>query len=220
MLVKICGTTTEEDALLSIALGADALGFIFAPSPRQVLPRIVGDIVKRLPAGILTIGVFRDEAPQRIVDVATNAGLRGVQLHGHEGPEETKWIRQRVPFVIKALTAGHPDIATAQKYGADAILLDNAKPGSGQVFDWKLAEGAAPGTRVMIAGGLTPENVSEAIAQARPWGVDAVTGVEREPGKKDPRKLRAFIAAAKSTQVPAFESSTDAPYDWEDETKW
>ena len=219
MFVKICGTTSEEDALLAVAMGADAVGFIFAPSTRQVSVGMVTDIVKRLPPEILTVGVFRDEAPQRVVDIVNTTGLRGAQLHGHEPAEQCAWIRERVPVVIRAFHAGDPAVRRASEHGADAVMIDSPSPGSGQVFDWSLAEEVPSDVRLILAGGLTPENVAEAIGQVRPWGVDVATGVEREPGRKDPRRLRAFIAAAKAADPGVYEGSDDAPFDWEDWTR-
>jgi phosphoribosylanthranilate isomerase len=217
MFVKVCGTTSEEDALLAVALGADAVGFIFAPSPRQVAPSVAGDIAKRLPREVLTIGVFRDESPERVVEIVNGLGLKGAQLHGVESAKASRWVRARVPFTIKAFAAGSSSITNASDYGADVVMLDAPFPGSGQVFDWRLAEGVPEGARFLLAGGLNPENVADAIAQVRPWGVDAVTGVEAEPGRKDPRKLRAFIAAAKAAATPAYEGEGDGPYDWQEE---
>lgn len=199
MIVKICGTTSEEDALLAVALGADAVGFIFAPSPRQMAPHAVADIVKRLPREVLTVGVFRDESPARVVEVVNATGLRGAQLHGHETPEQARFVRERVPFLIQAFPAGDRSVARAAEFGADVVMLDSASPGSGEVFDWALAE-VPDGIRLMLAGGLRPENVAEAVAQVRPWGVDVATGVESSPGRKDPRKLRAFVLAARASE--------------------
>src|SRR5215213_1442618 len=99
MFVKICGTTSEEDALLAVAMGADAIGFVFAPSPRQVRPNLVADIIKRLPPQVMTVGVFRDEFPERVVEIVNSIGLRAAQLHGHESAEQASWIRERVPFL-------------------------------------------------------------------------------------------------------------------------
>ena len=219
MFVKICGTTSEEDALLAVAMGADAVGFIFAPSPRQIHPELARDIAKRLPPEILTVGVFRDEHPERVVDIVNTARLKAAQLHGHETAEQTQWVRERVRNVIKAFPAGAAAIRSALDYRADAILIDAPSPGSGQVFDWKLVDGAPPGARVLLAGGLDETNVADAIAQARPWGVDCCTGVEAEPGRKDARKLRAFVAAAKGAAPKQYESDREAPYDWQDDPK-
>ena len=110
MFVKICGITSEEDALLAIAMGADAVGFVFAPSSRQLAPGRAADIVKRLPPEILTVGVFRDEAPERVVDIVQHAGLAAAQLHGHESAEDTRFIRERIPVVIKAFPGGDPEL--------------------------------------------------------------------------------------------------------------
>ncbi len=217
MFVKICGTTSEEDALLAVAMGADAVGFIFAPSPRQVAPAVAADIAKRLPPEVVTVGVFRDHSPQRIVEIMEASGLRAAQLHGREKPEEAAWVRRRVRMVIKAFVAGNAQVANAKAYGADAILLDAPNPGTGQVFDWRLAEGVPPGQRLLLAGGLTPENVTDAITQVNPWGVDVVSGVEATPGKKDPRRLRAFVAAAKAAARPAYEAEGNGPYDWQED---
>lgn len=217
MFVKVCGTTSEEDALLAVAMGADAIGFVFAPSARQIAPSLAADIAKRLPPEVLTVGVFRDQSPQRVVEVMEAAGLRAAQLHGRETPEQVVWIRRRVRTVIKAFAAGDRGIADAASYGADILLLDAATPGSGQVFDWRLAEDVPSGQRLLLAGGLGPDNVAEAIAKVNPWGVDAVSQLEAAPGKKDPRKLRAFIAAAKGAARPAYQGEGSGPYDWQED---
>ena len=217
MFVKICGITSEEDALLAVAMGADALGFVFAPSTRQIAPQRAADIVKRLPAEIVTVGVFRDETRQRVVDVAHGARLRAVQIHGHEPSADSHWIRQRVPLLIKAFSAGDPQLERVDEYAADAVHIDSATPGSGQVFDWSLAEGAPSNRRIIVAGGLTPDNVADAIRVLNPWGVDVSTGVESAPGRKDPRKIRAFVEAAKAAEPPPPPEQGDRderPFDW------
>ena len=214
--VKICGTTSEADALLAVAMGADAVGFIFAPSPRQVAAQLVRDIVRRLPPEVLTVGVFRDEAPERVVDVLGSTGLTAAQLHGRETAEQTRWVRQRISVVIKGFAGGDPGIARAADYGADMVLVDSASPGSGKVFDWSLAEDVPAGQRLVLAGGLTPDNVAEAMARVRPFGVDVATGVESKPGHKDARLVRAFVSAAKAAAPPGWEADADAPYDWQD----
>ena len=209
MFIKICGITNEDDALLAVALGADALGFVFAPSRRQVTVETVKDIVKRLPREVMTVGVFRDDQPAHVVDVAARIGLHAVQLHGREPRTEVQWIRERTRFVIQAFAAGDPALASAANSPADVILVDSPDPGSGRVFDWRLAEGAPSGVRVLLAGGLTPHNVADAIALVRPWGVDVSSGVEVAAGSKDPRKLRQFIEAARA----AARDLGDAPLD-------
>lgn len=214
--VKICGTTSEADALLAVAMGADAVGFVFAPSPRQVAAQLVRDIVRRLPPEVLTVGVFRNEAPERVVDVLGSTGLTAAQLHGRETAEQTRWVRERVAVVLKGFAGGDPAIARAADYGADMVLVDSASPGSGKVFDWSLAEDVPSGQRLVLAGGLTPDNVAEAMARVHPFGVDVASGVESQPGHKDARLVRAFISAAKAAAPPGWEADADAPYDWQD----
>ncbi|MGH9186560.1 MAG: phosphoribosylanthranilate isomerase [Acidimicrobiales bacterium] len=218
MFVKICGITSEEDALLAVAMGADAIGFVFAPSPRQISVSVARDIAKRLPPEILTVGVFQDEAPRRVVEVTAAASLRGAQLHGHETPDQAGWVRARVPFVIQAFPAGDPALDRADEWTVDAILVDSPSPGSGQMFDWSLAEGAPMTGRVILAGGLTPDNVAEAIRRVQPWGVDVSSGVEASPGHKDARLVRDFVRNAKQAAPRRYHGDEDhAPYDWQEE---
>ena len=196
MFVKICGITNEEDALLAVALGADALGFMFVSgSPRQVSTADVTAILRRLPATITTFGVFRDERPGRILDVVRATGLRAAQVHG-ASDAEIEDLRGEVPFVIEALHVG-PDFETrAARSPADLVLVDAAYPGSGQTFDWSLLD-RLPKGRMLLAGGLTPANVAEAVRRVRPFGVDVASGVEASPGRKDPEKVRRFVDAAR-----------------------
>ena len=203
MFVKICGITNESDALLAVAMGADAVGFIFAPSPRQIAPQIARDIARRLPPEILTVGVFRDESAQRVVEIINTMGLRGAQLHGRESPAEARWVAQRVPFTIKAFSAGDHLIEKVSEYPVSAIMLDSAEPGSGQVFDWSRAAALPVDTRLIVAGGLTPDNVGAAIESVNPWGVDVSSGVESSPGRKDAVRVRHFINNAKAYEDPA-----------------
>jgi phosphoribosylanthranilate isomerase len=237
LFVKICGVTSEADALLAVGMGASAVGFMFAPSPRQMAPAAVADIVKRLPYEIVTVGVFRDESRQRVVDIANQIGLGAVQLHGVESIEDTQWIRSRTRWVIKAFPAGHRNIERFPEYGAQTLLIDGANPGSGELFDWRLAEGVVDPTRLMVSGGLRPENVGAAIDHLHPWGVDVSTGVEAYPGVKDPGKLREFITAAHAAAravaasaggavAAAYTGADDggdasdvdsAPFDWQDD---
>ena len=224
MFVKICGITREDDALLAVAMGADAVGFVFAPSRRQVAPALARDIARRLPPEVLTVGVFRDEAPGRVVVIVNSSGLKAAQLHGHESTEDVAFVAERVPWVIKAFGANDSARARADRFGATAVLLDAVEPGSGQTFDWNLAarhRREHPSQRLLLAGGLTPDNVAEAIATVRPWGVDVSTGVEAEhggPGVKDARRVMAFVERAKAAGADLPED-LDAdlppmPYDW------
>ena len=222
MWVKIEGITSEEDALLAVAMGADALGFVFAPSPRQMAPNRVRDILTRLPPEILTIGVFRDQTPSEVVRIVHSTGLKAAQLHGRETPEVTRAVRQQVGLVIRGLPAGDPALEHWDEFGADALVLDAPRPGSGEVFDWSLADGVPLNRKVILAGGLTPENVADGIRAVRPWGVDVATGVESSPGRKDPVKLRRFIQAARDAapEDEYVDRSGKAIYDWEAETGW
>jgi len=228
VLVKICGITSEPDALLAVGLGADAIGFVFAPSPRQVAPQAVRRIIERIPPEILTVGVFRNEAPSRVVDIVNGIGLRGAQLHGDETAEDTQWVAARVPFTIKAFPAGHRNIARIDDYGVETVLVDAPSPGSGEVFDWRLAEGVVDPARLIVSGGLHAGNVADAIAHLHPFGVDVSSGVEAEPGRKDPRKVRAFVMAARAAAgervddeatIGALDDGEEpgGPFDWRED---
>ena len=223
MFVKICGITNEEDGLLAVAMGADAVGFVFAPSTRQIAPAVARDIARRLPPEVLTVGVFRDETPQRVVEIVHTAGLKAAQLHGHEAPGEAAWVRKRVGFVIQAFAAGDRMLEKVHDYQVDAVMIDGVSPGSGKVFDWTLAESLPLDRKVILAGGLTPDNVGEAIERIHPWGVDVSTGVEAAPGRKDAIKVMRFVNAAKAFEEPddAVDPDDDIiepyDYDWEED---
>jgi phosphoribosylanthranilate isomerase len=226
VFVKICGITNEEDALLAVAVGADAVGFVFAPSPRQVSPTRVAEIVRRLPLDIITVGVFRNETPARVISIVNNTGLMAAQLHGFESPAHVKEVKAEVRTVFKAVVAGSESFQTAAIYGADAILVDSEEPGSGDVFDWQMAENGPQGVPLILAGGLTPDNVAAAIAKVQPWGVDVSSGVERSSGVKDPILVRAFVEAARSsehgddTEDSEVHILKEDPYNWEDDSTW
>ena len=206
MFIKICGTTSAEDALLAVSLGADALGFIFAESKRQVDAATVAAIVPQLPTETMAVGVFRNETADRILDVVNATGITGVQLHGHEGPEVARALRDTVPFLVQVFTVDDPRLNDLEDYPIDAVLLDSPTPGSGQSFDWSQIADLPSRRRVILAGGLNPANVADAVKSVRPWGVDAVSGVEAEPGRKDPEALAAFLTAARDA---LSEFSTD-----------
>lgn len=227
MFVKICGITNESDALLAVAVGANAVGFIFAPSPRQVTAQVAGEIARRLPDEILTVGVFRDEATKRVVKMMRQADLKAVQLHGSETPAQVSEIRNAgINIVLKAVVAGSNDLENADRFKADAILVDGVKPGSGEVYDWGLTDNAPVGVRLIVAGGLNPTNVGDAIERIRPWGVDVGSGVEAEPGKKDPNLVRDFVVSAREaygrlgSDHPHARADGDEPYNWQEDTAW
>ncbi len=201
--IKICGITNLEDALLAAELGADALGFIFyAKSPRKVDPEVARAIIAQLPPFVAAVGVFVDEAAAVVRDLAARVGLDWVQLHGQESPEYCRNLGRKV---IKGFRIrDEKSLLELEPYrdAVQAFLLDTYKKGqvggTGEVFDWHLALEAQKYGRIILAGGLDADNVAQAIATARPAAVDAASGTEAAPGKKDPAKLRAFFIAAVS----------------------
>jgi phosphoribosylanthranilate isomerase len=222
IFVKICGITNVDDALLAVAMGADALGFVFAAgSTRQVTVDQVDDIVKRVPTHIITLGVFRNESPERVVDIVMRAGLTGAQLHGRETPEQCREVASKLKLVVQAFPAGDRALDRTPQYPVEVVLLDNPTPGSGEVFDWSMADGLPDGKRLLLAGGLNPANVGDAIRAVNPWGVDVSSGVEASPGVKDATKVRAFIRNARMAfdALPKKERALtgNGPYDWQEE---
>jgi len=197
--VKICGIRRLEDALLAVRLGADALGFNFWPeSRRYVSPSAVAAIVERLPPFVTSVGVFVNQPEAELRAVAAESGVRVLQLHGDEPPD----LCARLPLpVVKAIAVDQVrTLSRLLSYEVSAFLLDTPSRGfggSGVPFDWSLAEGVSEVAPVILAGGLTPENVAEAIRAVRPYAVDVASGVESAPGEKDPAKLARFIAAAR-----------------------
>jgi phosphoribosylanthranilate isomerase len=212
--IKICGNTSLEDALLAAEAGADAVGFVLAPSPRRVTPAQVAAIVTHLPATLEKIGVFVDAPFEEIEATVRAAGLTGIQLHFNAAPDLPARLRERFGPALRILRVIHFSAESAaeaeaivQDPNVDAVMVDSrtatAVGGTGQSFDWALAsktlfQNAKDRDHIVAAGGLSPENVAEAIATLRPWGIDVVSGVEAAPGRKDPAKVRAFIANAKA----------------------
>jgi phosphoribosylanthranilate isomerase len=217
MFVKICGITNEDDALFAVAMGADAVGFIFAPSTRQVSSQLVYDITRRLPPEVLTVGVFKNEHPSRVIEIANRSGVKAVQLHGRETPEQTMEVARSVRYVIKVFDADSQHLASADRWGTDLVMLDSPGGGSGKVFDWSLAGEVPDGVRLILAGGLDPDNVADAIAAVEPWGVDVASGVEAAPGRKDPTLVRRFISNARAAAPEPYLGPDELPYDWADE---
>jgi phosphoribosylanthranilate isomerase len=201
--VKVCGMTNAEDALAAVELGADALGFVFAPSPRQVTRQQVADIVAKLPPFVCKVGVFVDSSLQEVTETLQSCGLDLAQLHGSESAE---FCQALFPGVIKAFRVKDESVLDLlPRYKAIAYLLDSyhevLKGGTGQSFNWGIARKARQYGRVVLSGGLNPENVRQAITEVRPFAVDVSSGVESRPGVKDHAKLRAFLEAAKSTPL-------------------
>ncbi len=203
--VKICGITGVRDARLAARLGADALGFNFYKgSARYVRPERAGAIIAALPPFVTNVGVFVDEEPAEVVRIARRVGLDAVQLHGEERPSVVHAINgiRR----IKAIRVrDQRDVARCRRYRVEAYLLDAYVPGkpggTGERFNWDLAREASEFGPVILAGGLTPENVAEAIRSARPYAVDVASGVESQPGRKDRALMEAFIRRVKETAL-------------------
>ena len=201
--VKVCGITNAEDALAAAELGADALGFVFAPSPRQVTRQQVADIVAKLPPFVCKVGVFADSSLQEVAETLQFCGLDLAQLHGSETPG---FCQALFPRVIKAFRVKDESVLDLlPRYKASAYLLDSyheaLKGGTGQSFNWEIARKARRYGRIVLSGGLTPENVRQAITEVQPFAIDVSSGVESRPGVKDHAKLRAFLEAAKSTPL-------------------
>lgn len=200
--IKICGITNESDALHAVACGADALGFVFfTGSPRCVDTETVRTIVDQLPADVVKVGLFVNEQPEEVNRCAAASGIDLVQLHGDETPDYCKQIDKPI---IKALRVRDEEsLAGWQDYPAEALLLDAWHPekfgGTGDACDWQLAARLARQTTIILAGGLSPINVAEAVRMVQPRGVDVSSGVEQSPGKKDPEKVRAFIDNARES---------------------
>ncbi len=205
--IKICGITNLEDARAAVAAGADALGFNFySGSRRCISTREARQMIESLPADILSVGVFVNEGePETVARMASEAGISAVQLHGDETPDYC--VQLSGLRIIKALRVGKDfDPACAGAFKAEAILLDafaaHEQGGTGMTFDWSVARRArAFAPKLFLAGGLTPENVAEAIASVEPFAVDVCSGVEFAPGRKDTRRLRAFVEAARASSA-------------------
>jgi phosphoribosylanthranilate isomerase len=204
--VKICGITNWTDAKRAIEGGADLLGFNFYEcSPRYIAPAKARQIVRRLPKGIFAVGVFVNETEQKMLEIARSVGLSYLQLHGDESPAVVLRLERSVR-VIKAIRVRKPfRVRQLNRFKrASAILLDSfdirQRGGTGKTFDWGIALRAKSHGRIFLAGGLTPENVGEAIRAAKPYAVDVCSGVESAPGKKDPKRMRNLMRAVRKTR--------------------
>jgi phosphoribosylanthranilate isomerase len=198
--VKICGITSVDDAIVAVDAGADALGFVFfARSPRNILTEEAAGIIRQLPPLVQTVGLFVNEDADVVNRIADECGLDIVQLHGDETPAYCDGIRRRV---LKAFRVQNlQSLETMGNYRVAGYLLDawkkDAYGGTGHTFDWELAKGAAAHGPLVLAGGLDPGNVAEAVRRVRPYAVDVSSGVESAPGKKDRQKVQEFISRAK-----------------------
>ena len=207
--VKICGITSLEDASLAVRLGVHALGFIFAPSPRQVSPDDVRDIVRGIPPLVQTVGVFVNDAPSRVREIMGFCGLDLAQLHGDESPDDCEAL---TPRVIKALRLkDESSLAAAETYRGKvrAVLLDSymkgRRGGTGTTLDWDLAARALKiGIPVILAGGLNPGNVRMAVSVVRPFAIDVNSGVEERPGRKSPALMDRLMEIVRNLQLGAM----------------
>lgn len=199
--VKVCGITNPGDARFAVEAGADALGLVFAESPRQVSVEQAREVVAALPDGVLKVGVFVNAEPKEVLRIASEVGLDYAQLHGDESPEVVAAVRKGGLKVVKALRVRDAGSLVIEGYEADLFLLDaysaRARGGTGERFDWGLAKSIKGRGNILVSGGLTPENVREAIRFFEPYGVDASSSLEDAPGKKNRERVRRFVSAAK-----------------------
>lgn len=198
--IKICGLTSRVEALATVSAGADALGFVFTGSPRSVTPAAAKLIVAELPPLVSAVGVFLNSVIDEVAEIARQVGLDAVQLHGDEPPADCEKLPVKVIKRFNILESDTSDVLRErmERYRVAAYMLDPGA-GSGKTFQWSLARGL-PGP-LIVAGGLTPENVGEAIRLLRPYAVDVSSGVEYAPGRKDPEKVQAFIRAVREADA-------------------
>lgn len=193
--VKICGITGADIALGAVEAGADALGFVFAESRRRLTPEAAREIIRKLPPFVTTVGVFVNEDLATVCRIADYCGLDLVQLHGSESPEYCREVNRPVLKAIRVAGAG--DLEQMARYQVRGFLLDTFIPGqpggTGQTFPWHLAREAGKYGNIIVAGGLNPDNVHQALTEAEPYGVDVSSGVETD-GVKDLAKIREFIS--------------------------
>jgi phosphoribosylanthranilate isomerase len=205
--IKICGITNIDDALAAVTAGADALGFNFyRPSPRYVTPQTAREIIAKLPMSVLTVGVFvNEDSPKSVLNIANEAGITALQLHGDESPAYCRELAKE-RYVIKSLAVANDfDLQTVASYEVEAIMLDTKhfalRGGTGQVFDWSIArEVNSVVPKLFLAGGLSPDNIEEAIATVRPYAVDACSALEDKPGRKNHDRMRDFVETARNVK--------------------
>lgn len=197
LFIKICGLRTERDVDTAVEAGADAVGFVFSESPRRIDFATALRLARRVPEHVLTVGVFRGEPLDFVRAAAEESGVRALQLHGPEDPAYYAELAGAGRTLIRAAAFGE-DVPRVGALGEDMLLLDAPIPGSGIAWDWSSGPVAAPGEKWLLAGGLTPDNVREAVACTAPWGVDVSSGVEHTRGVKDPALITAFVKAARA----------------------
>jgi phosphoribosylanthranilate isomerase len=201
-VIKVCGITNPEDARVAADAGADAVGLVFAESPRQVGVEEAREISRALPRSVLKVGVFVDAEPEEVLRIAREVGLDLAQLHGDETPETVTAVRAGGVKVMKAVRVRDAaSLEALDLYEADLFLLDayseKARGGTGERFDWGVAKSLRGRDNIVVSGGLGPENVREAVELFEPYGVDASSSLESEPGKKNDERVRRFVLAAR-----------------------
>ena len=205
--VKICGITNLDDALAAVNAGADALGFNFyKPSPRFIDPQHAREIVSELPSPVMAVGVFVNEETDSLRNIANAAGVTAVQLHGDESVKYCRDLASDYHVIKTFAVTEHFDTGVVHEYDVEAIMLDTKhaklRGGTGRVFDWTIAQKIRPLVeKLYLAGGLSPENIADAIETVRPFAVDACSTIEKEPGKKDHARMRAFLDAVRSVNA-------------------
>lgn len=195
--MKICGLREPEHVMAAVEAGADAIGFVLTRSSRRVTPARARELASEVPSHVLTVAVFAGETSGQVREAALESGVRAVQLHGDHPHEDFTALKDLGVTLIRAGAAG-ADLRCGA-FDEDLLIVDAPRPGSGEPWDWSAVRGRPEG-RWMLAGGLDPSNVTEAIAAARPWGVDVSSGVETAPGVKDAGLIRNFLAAARSAR--------------------
>ncbi|MDI9886828.1 phosphoribosylanthranilate isomerase [Streptomyces sp. HNM0645] len=200
LFVKVCGLRTERDVDTAVEAGADAIGFVFAESPRRIDAGTARRLAARVPDGVLTVGVFRDQPLDSVRALLGETGMRAVQLHGQEDLAYFDALRPDARTLIRGV-AVRGEVPRYGERGEDVLLLDAPVPGAGETWDRSGKQLPAPGRRWLLAGGLDPHNVADAVRTARPWGVDVSSGVEISRGVKSPELIDAFIAAARGAST-------------------
>ncbi|MFC5722310.1 phosphoribosylanthranilate isomerase [Streptomyces gamaensis] len=198
LFVKICGLRTHEDVAAAVAAGADAVGFVFAESPRRMEASVARELARAVPEHVLTVGVFRRQPLEDVRALAEASGVRAVQLHGDEGEEYYAALRRPGRTLLRAVAAREGRRERCGGLGEDLLLLDAPAPGAGRPWDWSAPGFVPPEGRWLLAGGLTVGNVGEAVRATGAWGVDVSSGVERERGVKDAELIASFVRAART----------------------
>jgi phosphoribosylanthranilate isomerase len=204
VFVKICGITHRSDATAAVDASADAIGLNFVPTSRRCIDiETAHAILAVVPDHVMTVGIFCNHSVNEIVKITSTLGLTAAQLHGDESPEITAAVAADTETVIKVIGADSVALRSIDEYAADIVMLDAPIPGGGVAFDWDLVGDLVTRHKILLAGGLDPDNIVAAIRQVRPWGVDVATGVESPNGRKDPDALIRFVAQAQAARTLA-----------------